>query len=323
MNKKSALVQKLLPRIAFNLYKKGEEPFRIAIATQLDVYREKFVEVISKCVEPPISVDNIKEYDAKAVADLYFKIWDISAMDISVDLFFVFLKVQDITIEEKMRQSIELEIENIRQTRERETKHKSEIQDALREQEKRLSADFEQQKRDLRKLIEEKNILYKEIQEELNAAEQKIHKYENITEAERERCEKEWRSEYERELEARKAADDLQRENAFSEAEAKHRELLSLLETEAEKKREELKEQYHEQLRISEELLANELESLKGRVSELTEKKKALNLQVYDLEKKRVDLDSHIQELEAIEEKYFNSLEQRVILSSRKKVVLL
>ena len=313
LNKKSALVQKLLPRIAFNLYKKGEEPFRIAIATQLDVYREKFVEVISKCVEPPISVDNIKEYDAKAVADLYFKIWDISAMDISVDLFFVFLKVQDITIEEKMRQSIELEIENIRQTRERETKHKSEIQDALREHEKRLSADFEQQKRDLRKLIEEKNILYKEIQEELNAAEQKIHKYENITEAERERCEKEWRSEYERELEARKAADDLQRENAFSEAEAKHRELLSLLETEAEKKREELKEQYHEQLRISEELLANELESLKGRVSELTEKKKALNLQVYDLEKKRVDLDSHIQELEAIEEKYFNSLEQRVI----------
>lgn len=313
LDKKSVLVQKLLPGIAFNLYKKGEEPFRAAIATQLDGYREKFVEAISKCIEPPIGVDDIKEYDAKAVADLYFKILDIPATDISVDLFFVFLKLQDITIEEKTRQSVELEIKNIRQAKERETKHKAEIQDALREQEKRLSAEFEHQKRDLRKLIEEKNILYKEIQDKLNDAEQKVHEYENITEVERERREKEWFSEYERELEARKATDDLQRENAFSVAEAKHRELLSLLETEAEKRRKELEEQYHEQLRISEEMLTNELALLRGQVSELTKKKKALDQQVYDLEKKRVDLDSHIQELEVIEEKYFDSFEQRII----------
>ena len=313
LDKKSALVQKLLPGIAFNLYKKGEGSFRAAIATQLDGYRKKFVEAISKCIEPPIGVDDIKEYDAKAVADLYFKILDISATEISVDLFFVFLKLQDITIEEKTRHSIELEIENIQQAKECEAKHKAEIQDALREQEKRLYADFEQQKRDLRKLIEEKNILYKEIQEKLNTAEQKVHKYENITEAERERREKEWCSEYERKLEARKVADDLQRENAFSEAEAKHRELLSLLETEAEKRKVELEEQYHEHLRTSEEMLTNELASLRGQVSELAEKKKALDPQVNDLEKKRVCLDSHIQELEAIEEKYFDSFEQRII----------
>lgn len=313
LDKKSVLVQKLLPGIAFNLYKKGEEPFRAAIATQLEGYQKKFAEAISKYIEPPIGVDDIKEYDAKAVADLYFKILDIFTTDISIDLFFVFLKLQDITIEEKTRQSIEMEIENIRQTREREAKHRAEIQDALREQEKRLSADYEHQKRDLRKLIEEKNILYKEIQEKLNTAEQKVHKYENITEAERERCEKEWRSEYERELEARKAADYIQRENAFSEAEARYRELLSLLETEAEKRKEELEEQYHEQLRTSEERLTNELVSLRGQVSELTEKKKALDQQVYDLEKKRAALDSHIQELEVIEEKYFDSFEQRII----------
>lgn len=313
LDKKSVLVQKFLPGIAFNLYKKGEEPFRAVIATQLDGYRKKFVEVISKCMEPPISVDDIKEYDAKAVADLYFKILDISATHISVELFFVFLKLQGITIEEETRQSIELEIENICQTKEREMKHIAEIQDALREQEKRLYADFEQQKRDLRKLLEEKDILYKEIQEKLNASEQKVHKYENITETERERREREWLSEYERKLEARKVADDLQRENAFSGAEARYRELLSSLETEAEKRREELAEQYSEQLRASEEMLTNELASLRGQVSELSEKKKVLDLQVYGLEKKRMDLNSHIQELEAIEKNYFDSFEQRII----------
>lgn len=313
LDKKSVLVQKLLPGYAFDLYKKGEELFRVAIATQLGRYRKKFVEAISKCMEPPISVDDIKKYDAKAVADLYFKILDIYATDISVDLFFVFLKVQDIIIEEKMCQSIELEIENIRQTKEREAKHKAEIQDALKEQKKRLYAGFEQQKRDLEKLLEEKDILYKEIQEKLNDAEQKVHEYENMTEVERERREKEWFSEYRRELEAKKAEDELQRKNIFSEAQAKHQELLSLLETEAEKRREELEEQYHEQLRNAEEMLANELASLKGQVSEVTEKKKVLDQQVYDLEEKRMNLDSHIQELEAIEEKYFDSFEQRVI----------
>mgnify|MGYP001083411411 FL=1 len=313
LDKKSTLVKKLLPGIAFNLYKKGEEPFRAAIATQLDGYREKFVEAISKCTEPPIGVDDVKEYDAKTVADLYFKILDICVANIPVDLFFVFLKLQDIAIDEKTRQSIELEIENIQQEKEREAKHKAEIQDALKEQEKRLSTDFEQQKRDLRKLIEEKSRLYKEIQEKLNAAEQKIHIYENITKTERERREKEWFSEYERRLEARKAADDIQRENALSETEEKHRELLSLLEAEAEKKREELAEQYREQLRTSEEMLVNELTSFRGQVAELTEKKKALDMQVNYLQKRKTGLDSHIQELEAIEEKYFDSFEQRII----------
>ena len=313
LDKKSALVQKVLPRIAFNLYKKGEEPFRMVIATQLDGYREKFIEVISKCVKPPICVDDIKKYNAKAMADLYFKILDISATDISVDLFFIFLKLQNITIEEKTCQNIKMEIENIHQAKELEVKYKAEIQDALREQEKRLSADFEQQKCDLRKLIEEKSILYKEIQKKLNAVEQKLKKYENITEAEKKRCEAKWFSKYEKELEARRTADDLQREKDLSEAKTKHRELLLLLEIEAEKKSKELEEQYREQLRISEEMLSNELASFKEQMTELVEKKKVLDMQVYDLEKRRMDLDSYIQELEAIEEKYFDSFEQRII----------
>ena len=76
LDKKSALVQKLLPGIAFNLFKKGEEPFKAAIATQLDIYREKFGEAISKCMEPAICVDDIKAYNTKEMAELYFKILD-------------------------------------------------------------------------------------------------------------------------------------------------------------------------------------------------------------------------------------------------------
>ena len=61
LEKKSALVQKNLPEIAFKLYKKGEEPFRAAIVTQLEGYRKNFIEAISKCMDPSISIDDIKE----------------------------------------------------------------------------------------------------------------------------------------------------------------------------------------------------------------------------------------------------------------------
>lgn len=312
LDKRSVLVQKLLPGIAFNLYKKGEEPFRATIATQLDGYRRKFIEVITG-MEPSICVDDIKEYDAKAMAELYFTISDISVTDISVDLFFIFLKLQDITVVEERRQSVETEIKNIYQTRALEAQHKAEIRDALKEQEKSLFADFEHQKRDLRKQIKEKNILYKEIEEKLNVAEKRLEEYENITQDEKKRREEEWFSEYEKELEVRKAADDIRWKNTFDTVEAKYRELVSTLEVEAEKKREELKQQYREQQKVSEEMLSNELAELRVQVAELTEKKKVLNIQVNDLEETKMALNSYIQELDAIEEKYFESFEQRII----------
>ena len=311
LDKKSALVKKLLPGIAFKLFKKGEEPFRTAIATQLDKYREKFGEDISKCV-PAICVDDIKAYNTKEMAEFYFKILDISATDISIDLFFIFLKLQDIMIEKETREGIETEIENISQARTLEAKHLEEIQEALKEQEKRLLVEFEQQKRDLRKQIEEKNVLYKEIQEKLSAAEQRLQKHENITQAEREKREEEWFSEYEKELEARKVADDIQRKNASDEAEAKYQNLLLTLEAEAEKKSAELEEQYRKQRISSEEMLSNELAELRLQVAELTDKKKVLDAQVDSLEQRKKELDSYIRELDAIEDRYFESFEQRV-----------
>lgn len=317
LEKKSVLVQKLLPGIAFNLYKKGDELFKAAIATQLDIYKkkfkEKFTEAISKCMKPALCIDEIKAYNTKTMAELYFKILDISATDISVDLFFIFLKLQDVMIEEETRQEIEAEIENIGQARILEAKHQEKIKEALKEQEKRLSADFDQQKRDLRKQIEEKNILYKESQEKLNAAEQRVQKYENITQDEKKKLEEEWLSEYEKELEARKMADELQRENDSAAAEAKYQALMSALEAEAEKKRVILEEQYHKQLIASKEILSNKLAELRGQVIELVEKKKVMVTQIDDLEQRRKELDSYILELGAIEEKYFESFEQRII----------
>lgn len=322
LDKKSVLVQSLLPGIAFKLYKKGEESFKAAIATQLDIYRDNFSEELLKRIEPPICVDDIRAFGIREMAELYFKISDNSSVDISVDLFFVLLKLQDIVIEDGIRQEIEIEIRNIGQVRKLETKYKEELEEALKEQKERLSIGFEQQKCDLKKQIEEKNALYKEILEKLSIAEEKIQKYDDITQAEKKKCEEEWFAEYEKQLEARKAADDIQWKKVSAEIEAKHQELTFRLEKEAEKKSVELEEEYRQKLKKYEEMLSSELSELREQVNDLNEKKNVLNTQIDALEHKKVELDSYIQKLVAIEEEYFESFEQRVIERKIDSIIL-
>lgn len=313
LDKKSALVQNFLPGIAFNLYKKGEEPFRAAVATQLESFRDKFFEAITTCMEPPVSVADIKTYTAMDMAEFYFKIVEISATDISVEMFFIFLKLHDISIDDELRIEIEEEIEKIMQIKKLEEKYKREIEEALKGQEKRLLAEFEQEKRDLKKQIEDKSRVQKELREKLNFAEQKVEKYENQTLAEKKKQKEEWFFEYEQEFAERKATDDLQWKNAVAEMEQKQAEFILNLEQEAEQRKTELEIEYKEKQRFEEEKLSNELTGLNVQVKELSENKEQLNQQVYALEVRKDSLDKHIKELESIEEKYFENFEKRVV----------
>lgn len=313
LDKKSALVQSFLPGIAFNLYKKGEEPFRAAVATQLECFRDKFFEATTNCMEPSVSIDEIKAYNANDLAEFYFRIVEISVTDVSVEMFFVFLKLHDICIQGEFRVEVEKEIEKILQMKNLEEKHKVEVANALKEQEKRLSAEFEQEKRDLKKQIEDKARLQRELKEKLDSAEEKIQKYENLSQVEKKKQKEEWFSEYEKEFAERKAADDLQWKTAFAEAEQKHEELVSRLEDEAEQKKVELETEYQQKQRSEEERLSSELAGLRSQVKELTDNKVSLSQQVNALEERKVALGNQIDELESIEEKYFDSFEKRIV----------
>ena len=313
LDKKSALVQSFLPGIAFHLYKKGEEPFRAAVATQLESFRDNFFETITNCMKPSVSIDEIKAYSAKDMADFYFRILEISATDVSVEMFFVFLKLHDICIQGEFRAEVEEEIEKISQTKKLEEKHKAEVANALKKQEKRLSEEFEQEKRDLKKQIEDKTRIQREFKEKLDLAEQKIRKYENLSQAEKKKQKEEWFSEYEKEFAERKVTDDLQWKTAFAEAKQKYEELVSRLEDEAEQKKAELATEYQQKQRIEEERLSSVLAGLKFQVEELTDNKVSLSQQINALEDRKAALGNQIDELESIEKKYFDSFEKRIV----------
>ncbi|MBD5479052.1 MAG: hypothetical protein HDR14_07130 [Lachnospiraceae bacterium] len=313
LDKKSISVQKLLPKIAFDLYKKGEPPFRDAVAAQLEEYGEKFIEAISKDVKPEVCIDDIKGYDARAMANLYFIIYDFFAVDMSFELFLIILKVQNITVDEGIRTEIEKEIAIIRESRCIAEKYKEKLFDEFKEREKKLNAELENQKQELKKQINNARESNRKAQEKLRDTEQKLQKYESMTQDERKKLEAEWLSEYEKSLEVRKASDDLRWKTALEEAEAKHQKLLSDLEIDAERRRAELEESYQKQLISSKENLTGELAELTSQVAELAEKKKSLDAQINSLEQRQSELSSYIHELENIEEKYFESFEQRMI----------
>lgn len=313
LDKRSAVVQNMLPGIAFKLYKKGEEPFKAAVAAQLEEYSEKFIEAISKGKKPEVCIEDIRVYDARAMANLYFIIYDFLAGDVSFELFLIILKLQDITVDEGIRSDIEKEIAIIRESRCIAEKYKVELLDAFKEQENKLNEEFENQKQELRKQIDNAKVSNRKIQEKLRDTEQKLQKYEKMTQDERKRLETEWLAEYEKELEARKTADDLRWKTASEEAEAKYQKLLSDYEIDVEKRRAELEESYQKQLKSCKENLTDELTELTSQVIELAEKKGSLDAQINSLEQRQSELSSYIHKLENIEEKYFESFEQRMI----------
>lgn len=313
LDKKSVLVQTLLPGIAFHLYKKGEEPFRVAVATQLESFRNKFFEAITNCMELPVGIDEIKTYGVKNMSEFYFRLLEISVTDIPVELFFIFLKLHGICISAEFRLEVEKEVEKILQVKQIEDTHKIEVAKALKEQEKKLLAEFEQEKYDLKKHIEDKARIQRELKEKLVFAEQKIQKYENLTQTEKKKQKEEWLSEYEKEFKERKAADEIHWKNLLVEAEQRHEELVSELERKAEQKKTELEIEYSERQRIEEEKLAKESLKWKLQVDKLIESETQLNQQVRALEEQKELLDRHINELESIEEKYFENFEKRIV----------
>ena len=313
LDKRSALVRNMLPGIAFKLYKKGEEPFKAAVAAQLEEYRRKSTEAISKAMKSEVSTDDIREYDAREMANLYFIIQDYFAANISFELFLIILKLQDIAVDEDICPNIEKEIDIIGESRHIAEKHKEELRDIFREQENKLYAEFEEQQQKLRKQLDNAKVSNRKIQEKLRDTEQRLQKYESMTQNERRLLEEKWLSEYEMSLETRKAADNQRWKAVSEEAEAKHQKLLSDFEADAKKRSAELEEDYQKQLKSSKERLTYELTELTAQVAELAEKKKSLDVGIHSLEQRRSELSSYINKLENIEEKYFESFEQRIV----------
>lgn len=313
LDKRTVLVQKLLPSTAFSLYKKGEKPFQKAISIQLNTFRRTFMETIGEWDNPSVTIDDIKQYDNNDMAAFYYKLMDDTNMKISPELFFVLLKLQDINIEDEKCREITARIITIKTVRDIEKKHSLELEESLKQQEKKLHSEFEHEKQELKKKQEDTRNALNRMQEKLETAELQIRKYENASEREKEQCRQEWFSEYEMELEQRKLHDEREHEQNLQDARVHYQELLDQLENDFEIKKAEKEKEFQNYVSVKKENSAEIIRQLSVQISELKGKKETTQSQLNDTQNKLTDAKNRIIELENREAHYFDSFEQRIL----------
>lgn len=146
LEKKSALVQKLLPKFAFDLYEKGDERYIDVIALIIKSLKENFEKYLEESVDSVIKVEDIKKYTLDEYEVLYNKILDISATNISIEKFFIFLKLNGITFSENEKRQLAEKFHKVMNFRKLAEKFQREKEDEIKKREKELLFQLEQER---------------------------------------------------------------------------------------------------------------------------------------------------------------------------------
>lgn len=313
LDKKSALVQKFLPKIAFDLYKKNEESFRKAIVSILQNYKYKFLQTITEYMEPPIGIEEINEYTYEQIADFYFKFQKVYTSEVPEDLFYIFLKLHGIYYLEQDKSSINGIIKQKRDKQLVEIKHKLEIDEALKQLEQEMTAVHMIEQDELKQQIKEYKTKYEECLLEKNVVQKSLDSLKAQIEYDRREMEAEWQDEYEKQIEKRKIADEDEFRIKREEAENSHQNLLKAMEIALAQQKAKMDEQYQIEVKNLKQKFIKELESLRKQIRKLNDEKKMLSLTVSELNSQKEGIEAEISSLKHIEDSYFATFEKRII----------
>lgn len=309
-DKKSSIVKLYMPRIAFDLFQKGDVTYKGVIVQILENYKSKFEEAMTEYIKPPIDIEEIKAYNAEQLVELYFKIVDVSATDAPIDFYFMMLKLEGVKLDEECSCTIEHQVKQIE-------KQKKEIADAVFKAEKHIEQKYTQEvaqiskeKRELEKKYSEAKKMNRELAAELEKIKDQIeHQMEELTEK--------WRAEFDREIMLRQMEEDKEF-NALRER--KQHDLDLALADDESKKREALKDklakeeqQLQEQFKQKKRELDNIIEGLHVELQNNTDRKTQMESELKLLQEEKEQLQGFMNRLKAYEKEYFDNFEQHII----------
>lgn len=320
LDRKSQLVQKLLPRISFDLYKKGDELFKKVLLTILKNYKDKFSEAIITCFETSISIDNIKEFDEDEITNLFFKIQEVSVSEISTELFFVFLKLNDIEFSSTVSEIIAKKIEKNRELDAIRKQFENDIQTAIKRTEKQVSSKYEKQKEELNK---QKRGLIQELsasQGTIKELESQLQEMENKLEQMQEKALLEYCATYEKEINNKKSKVKKEFDNYVENLNNDYKEKIKDAELEYKKKYAilqsdfiEVKKQLSDDLSIFKKENDEEREKIINETNELKQKKDDLIFEINKLYEKQTQEQEQVAYVEQYVKNYFESFDQRIL----------
>lgn len=318
-DKKSSLVRLYMPRIAFDLYQKGDETYKGVIALLLENYKINFEKALTECIEPPVSIEMLKTYDDLQLVELFFKVVDVSVTDISIEFYFMMLKLQEIVLDERRASTIERQIKQIETT-------KKEISQAVAKAEKKAEQKYSHEIAQLSKEKKDTEKKYSELKRKNQELSSELERLKKQLECKKEELTEQWKKEYDDRNSKRQEEEDKEFKALHDK---RQRELVLELEEEESQKRTKLydkmtKEEHQLQAQFEEKKteLDNEIEGLLVELQNDTDRKIQLDSELQLLKEEIGNMQAFMEKLKAYEKDYFENFEQRVFQNKVDSILL-
>lgn len=303
LDKKSPLVKKFMPKYACDLYLKGDEEYCSAFGFALSGLKKIFEDACEECDGVDISL--VKEYDIDNLVKMFEKISKVLTIEVSCELYIVFLKLQGVCFDEDKLVELETKIENVIEHNKTQKAHEKEIEAALKKQEKVLNSQFDQEKeryhKEKKKLSKENGDLKKLIQE-LN---RQVECCKQREEKEHQRIIEEWNKSAEKECEKIRKEQEQKLSQIYKEELAGVRRKVE----EEKEKQEEILNSELEKMRADNK---TEQEKLSGNISELENEKNRLQQMKDSLNHELIMIQENLERQRKIEDEFFENIDKRV-----------
>ena len=306
LDKKSALVQKLLPKYAFDLFEKGDEKYIEAISLMAKNLKDNFVNHLAESIAPPTTIEEVKKYSLDEYEMLYKKVLDISVSEVSFEMFFVFLKLNDITFSEEEQQQLIEKLKNAVDLRKLEEKYQHEKEEEIKKREVELLATCEIEKSNLKKELNRCRKELLEVSKREKSVTEELLEIRAKQENEKESVVSEWVRKAEQEASEKKLELDHEikeyRTNRLKEINDMCADRLSIRETEIKGQIEKLEQD-----------LSSRKQELEDYIIEQNNTKKKIECEISELTQEKIRRQADVTRLEQREKDFYECLDERAV----------
>ena len=303
LDKKSSLVKSMLPKIARDLYLKGDERYCSALGYVLNGLKTIFETACSACDD--IDNSQIAQDDEEKLIHLYKEVSDNSLEGLPFELYIVFLKLKGLALSEDEMAALDRDISRIIEQKEIQNEYKKETDRLLKKQEKEILAQQEQEKD---RIIKEKKKLSKEnteLKSTVDELNQQIIDYKKKEESAHEKILAKWDSEAAKEYERKSKEQEQELSRIYRE---KIVEINKKIQEENDAKVKQLAEEL-EKIRIKN---SDEQQRLSNEIAALENQKNMLQDNNDSLYQELTQVQEDLNHYKNIEKEYYENIEQRV-----------
>lgn len=314
LDKKSQLIQTFLPKYAFDLYEKGDEAYKKVVTLMAKEFKENFSDVLQKKFTPSITNEDVKKFDIVQLVELYEKVNDSFASEIPFELFFVFLKLNNIEIDNTKKTQLQVEITKVITMHNIEEKFAEEKAEELKKREKELRMQFDQEKGKLENDIKTKSKLLSDAQRQIVQLSSTVKKLTLEEENEKQKLINSWVKEAEEKASIKKQELELQLDNFHTS------------------KKKEIEEDCEYRLRVKKQEIEKEINDIKATTNikiqeiqfsfqQLLDKKTSLEVIVDELKVDEISRSNKINRLKTVEEEFYKNIEEHALEHQLERLV--